>query len=273
MRPIEEQLRGVDVALVLGWPQPTGRSGAPAARRHQLRGLCGAVVLGRARHAAAPERTRTAQLPLHPHRHGFRDGPVALQARRRARVGHCARLAVVDNAHRDMVRDLAIAGAGAARLLDWSQRKGGHIASGLLVPALTDWEHEEVPPVNLLYPPSVRRIPRVRRFIDFATQLFRDIEQQRQVRAPSTAMPPWIKAYRRLRASATLKRVEAVGDAALASPEGISRPARRRKVALSARCCRRRRPWCGSRSRRSGWSFPTAPARGRSPWPPPGARA
>jgi hypothetical protein len=72
------------------------------------------------------------------------------------------------------------------------------------VPALTDWTHDEVPPVNMLYRPSVRRVPRVRLFIDFVTQLFRDIEQQREVRAPSTAMPRWVKAYRP-RASATLR--------------------------------------------------------------------
>jgi LysR family transcriptional regulator, regulator for bpeEF and oprC len=109
---------------------------------------------------------------------------------------------VADNAHRDSVRDLAVAGAGVVRLLDWHKRQGGQIASGLLVPALTDWELDEVPPVNLLYPPSARRVARVRLFIDFVTQLFRDIEQQREVRAPPTAMPSWFKA-KRPRASAT----------------------------------------------------------------------
>ena len=54
---------------------------------------------------------------------------------------------VVDNAHRDTLRARA-AGAGVARLLDWHKRKGMQIASGLLVLALTDWEHDDVPPVN-----------------------------------------------------------------------------------------------------------------------------
>jgi LysR family transcriptional regulator for bpeEF and oprC len=109
---------------------------------------------------------------------------------------------VVDNAHRDMVRDLAVAGAGVARLIDWHKMPGHEIARGTLVPALADWESEDVAPVNLLYPSSVRRIPRVRRFIDFVTQLFRDVELQREVRSPSSAMPPWLKAWRP-RASAT----------------------------------------------------------------------
>ena len=131
-------------------------------------------------------------------------------------------------------------GAGVARLLDWHKRQGREIASGALVPALTDWEHDEVPPVNLLYPPSVRRIPRVRLFIDFVTQLFRDIEQQREV-------------ARAIHRDATL------GQSATAARVGQRANERRQRPS-----CRRRRPSCGSRSRRSGWSSPTAPARGRS---------
>ena len=134
---------------------------------------------------------------------------------------------VCDNVHRDMVRDLAVAGAGVARLLDWHKRQGHEIASGALVPALTDWEHDEVPPVNLLYPPSVRRIARVRLFIDFVTQLFRDIEQQREVRAPSTSMPRWARPRGRAR-----------------------RPRWPLTGGFSARRRRRLRPSRGSRSRR-----------------------
>jgi hypothetical protein len=58
------------------------------------------------------------------------------------------------------------------------------------------WEQTEVPPIHLLYPASVRRIPLVRAFLDFATQLFRDIEQQREHRAPSTATPRRLKSHR-----------------------------------------------------------------------------
>lgn len=111
---------------------------------------------------------------------------------------------VADNAHRDMVRDLAVAGAGVARLIDWHKMQGHQVALGTLVPALTDWEHDEVPPVNMLYPPSVRRISRVRLFMDFVIQLYREIEMQRESRAPATAMPRWRKSNR-LRASATLR--------------------------------------------------------------------
>ncbi len=201
MRPTEEQTRGVDVILVLGW-QPADE----LVRRHL--GATSFVV------CAAPSYWAAHGMPRHPselEQHNclcIRSNMGSVMdlwhfKRGDERVSITARgWLVVDNAHRDMVADLAVAGGGVVRLLDWHKRQGGQIASGLLVPALTDWELDEVPPVNLLYPPSVRRIPRVRVFIDFVTQLFREIEQQREVRAPSTPMPRWFKA-KRPRASAT----------------------------------------------------------------------
>jgi DNA-binding transcriptional LysR family regulator len=204
MRATEETTRGVDVFLVMGWPQYAGDL-----VRRQI-GATSFVV------CAAPSYWAAHRMPPHPkelEQHNCicnRSNTGAVMdlwrlSRGDEHVSIAARgWLVVDNVHRDMVRDLAVAGAGVARILDWHQRQGREIASGLLVPALTDWTHDEVPPVNMLYRPSVRRVPRVRLFIDFVTQLFRDIEQQREVRAPSTGMPRWVKAYRP-RASATLR--------------------------------------------------------------------
>jgi DNA-binding transcriptional LysR family regulator len=204
MRPTEEATRGVDVFLVMGWPQHAGDL-----VRRQI-GATSFVV------CAAPSYWAAHGMPQHPkelEQHNcicIRSNTGSVMdlwrlSRGDEHVSIAARgWLVVDNVHRDMVRDLAVAGAGVARILDWHKRQGREIASGLLVPALTDWTHDEVPPVNALYRPSVRRVPRVRLFIDFVTQLFRDIEQQREVRAPSTAMPRWAKAYRP-RASATLR--------------------------------------------------------------------
>jgi DNA-binding transcriptional LysR family regulator len=204
MRATEETTRGVDVFLVMGWPQYAGDL-----VRRQI-GATSFVV------CAAPSYWAAHGMPRHPkelEQHNcicIRSNTGSVMdlwrlSRGDEHVSIAARgWLVVDNVHRDMVRDLAVAGAGVARILDWHQRQGREIASGLLVPALTDWTHDEVPPVNMLYRPSVRRVPRVRLFIDFVTQLFRDIEQQREVRAPSTAMPRWVKAYRP-RASATLR--------------------------------------------------------------------
>ena len=204
MRPTEEQTRGVDVILVMGWQHPSDFV------RRQI-GATSFVV------CASPSYWATHGMPKHPselERHNCLcirsnlGSVMDLWQLRRGdeRVSVAARgWLVCDNVHRDMVRDLAVAGAGVARLLDWHKRQGHQIATGLLVPALTDWEHDEVPPVNVLYPPSARRIARVRLFIEFVTQLFRDIEQQREVRSPSTAMPRWAKAPR-LRASSTIGR-------------------------------------------------------------------
>jgi DNA-binding transcriptional LysR family regulator len=205
MRATEESVRGVDVILVMGWPQQAGDL------VHRTIGATSFVV------CASPSYWAAHGMPKHPselEQHNclcIRSNTGAVMdlwrfQRGDERVSIAARgWLVVDNVHRDMVRDLAVAGAGVARILDWHKRQGHEVAAGLLVPALTDWEHDEVPPVKMLYPPSVRRIPRVRLFIDFVTQLFRDIEQQREVRAPSTAMPSWAKA-KRLRASATIGR-------------------------------------------------------------------
>lgn len=117
------------------------------------------------------------------------------------RVSVAARGSVlVDNVHRDMVRDLVVSGLGVARLLDWNQRPDREIARGLMVPALTDWVVDEVPPVNLLYAPSGRRTPRVRVFLDWVVQLFAEVERERQRPLPATPQPAWLRA-RRPRAS------------------------------------------------------------------------
>lgn len=203
MRFTEEQRHGVDLMLAMGWPQ---QADDLVCRKI---GAASLVVYGApaywARHGMPQHpseleghnclcirSTTGAVMDLWNFRKGAERVPVAARG-----------WLVADNAHRDMVRDLIVAGAGVARLPDWHQRQGREITRGTLVPALTDWTIEEVPAVNLLYAPSVRRIPRVRLFIDFVTQLFADIEAQRQVHAPATGTPRWITS-RRLRASASV---------------------------------------------------------------------
>lgn len=202
MRPTDEQTRGVDVMLVMGWPKDVGdlvlrRLGASSFR------VCAAPLYwaahGVPQHPSELERHNCLSIrsnhgvlmDLWPFRRG--DEQVAVAARGSV---------IVDNAHRDLVVDLAKAGVGVARILEWDTRRGGMLAGGALVPVLTDWEMAEVPPVNLLYPASVRRIPRVKLFVDFVVALFRDIERHRQIRLPATAQPRWL-ASRRPRASAT----------------------------------------------------------------------
>jgi hypothetical protein len=41
----------------------------------------------------------------------------------------------------------------------------------------------DAPPVDVLYPSNQRRVPRVRLFVEFVTQLFREMEAERGERA------------------------------------------------------------------------------------------
>lgn len=199
----EPNARGVDVFLLLGWPQAGDLV-------HRRIGAAAFMI------CATPSYWAAHGMPEHPReleRHNcmtirgatgtlmdlwhFRRGDEQVSVAARGWL-------VADNAHRDIVLDVALGGGGVARLLDWPIRRR-EIDSGLLLPALADWEATEVPPVNLLYPPTVRRTPRVRVFIDFVSQLFRDIEQQRLGRAAATGPPQWLKS-RFARASATVRR-------------------------------------------------------------------
>lgn len=98
---------------------------------------------------------------------------------------------VASNTHRDLVVEAALAGEGVVRIPDIANR--GLFESGRLVPALTDWESKFVPPVMLMYRPSCRRIPRVRAFMDFVADVFRELERSRGRRIVATSRPDWIK--------------------------------------------------------------------------------
>lgn len=202
MRPTEEQVRGVDVMLVVGWPQ------ADDFVQRRLGAVSYAVC-------AAPSYWAAHGVPQHPSelaRHNclcvrssqsgavmdlwrFCRGDEELAVTARGTV-------VADNVHRDLVRDLLVAGIGVGRILEWDVLRGARLAAGRLVPVLRDWHSPEVPPVTLLHPPSVRRIARVRLFIDWLVQLFADIERQRHLPVPATAVPRWLK-VQRPRTSAT----------------------------------------------------------------------
>ncbi len=203
-QPSEPNAAGVDVLLLLGWPK------ADDLVQRRI-GASSFVV------CAAPSYWDAHGMPQHPREleqhncltiRGNIGTVMDLWHFKRGdeRVAVTARgWLVTDNQHRDTVRDVLRSGGGVGRILDWHKRRGHELASGALIAALTDWEQPEVPPMNLLYPPSVRRVARVRLFIDFVTQLFRDIELQREQRAPASGPPQWLK-NRPARASATLSR-------------------------------------------------------------------
>lgn len=202
LQPTEAQLSGVDVLLAIGWPQGVG---------DLVTKVIGATTFVI---CAAPAYWERRGVPSHPT--GLVDHDCLCIRSRTGTVMDLWRFErgdeqvavpvrgwlISDNSHRDTVLRTALAGGGVMRLIDWNALPGKELHNGGLVPVLTDWRHLDVPGVNLHYPPSVRRIPRVRAFIDFASALFEQIEHLRQNRIPATASPDWLLA-RRSKASRT----------------------------------------------------------------------
>jgi LysR family transcriptional regulator for bpeEF and oprC len=201
-RVTEEQTSGVDVFLVMGWPKVEDLIHRRIAAGHF-------VV------AASPAYWAAHGMPRHPRELEHHvclpirsvDGTV-MDLWNFTRGDETAAVVVkswltTSNAHRDTVLDLALAGQGVVRLLDWTDRD--RFESGALVRALADWESPEAPPVNLLYRASVRRIPRVRLFIDFVVELFREVETARGHHVNASEAPPWL--WRRLGRASAVKRV------------------------------------------------------------------
>jgi LysR family transcriptional regulator for bpeEF and oprC len=179
----ESNVSGVDVMLILGWPT------APDL-------VCRFIVVASPAYWAAH---RMPQRPKDLEQHvcltirgvagavmdvwGFARGEEQETALARGWL-------TTSNAHRDLVIELGLEGHGVMRILDWTNLP--HLASGVLVPALTDWESTEAVPVNLLYSASARRIPRARVFIDFVTELFGDLDRTRGGHVVGTERPAWL---------------------------------------------------------------------------------
>lgn len=49
-----------------------------------------------------------------------------------------------------------------------------------------------MPSVNLFYSPTVRRVPRVRAFVDFVTKVFAGMQKKRDQPLHSTPRPRWL---------------------------------------------------------------------------------
>ncbi len=187
---VEASLPGVDVMLVLGWPQVK-----------EL--VCRRLGIGLYQVVASPAYWQIHGLPARP---ADLQGHQCLTIRgidgavmdvwnfvrgEEQEVVHVRGWLTASHAHRDVFIDLALAGHGVLRILDWINQ--AEIDSGRLVPALLDWESTEVVPINLLYAPGVRRQLRARVFIDFVTELFDKLQRARGSEIAVTDRPLWMR--------------------------------------------------------------------------------
>jgi len=94
---------------------------------------------------------------------------------------------------RHWLEEAACAGAGVVRIGDLTI--GRYLSSGLLVPALTDWEVLEAPIIFAAFPPHQRKSKLVRVFLDFLAELFAELESERTLAPagglPRTRKPEW----------------------------------------------------------------------------------
>ncbi|CAN7322817.1 LysR family transcriptional regulator [Variovorax sp. LjRoot178] len=201
-RATEDDMSGLDIMLVLGWPNTPNCVQRPISAGRFI------VAASPAYWAAkgTPERPKDLErhecLPIRAIDGTVMDLWTFTRGSEQESVTASGWL-TTSNAHRDMVIDLAVAGHGVVRLLDWANLP--ELATGSLVRALSDWESPEAPPVNLIYRPGVRRLARARVFIEFVIELFRELEQVRGERVPGSERPPWLR-RRYERSSASMAR-------------------------------------------------------------------
>ena len=84
--------------------------------------------------------------------------------------------------------EAAIASTGIVRIFDILNATT--VASGVLVPVLSDWS-QPGPPVHVMYPKGARNSPKVRLFADFVTALFEDVRQGRRPATRRTGSERW----------------------------------------------------------------------------------
>ncbi|HET9469847.1 MAG TPA: LysR substrate-binding domain-containing protein [Usitatibacter sp.] len=87
---------------------------------------------------------------------------------------------------RPWLDEAACAGAGVIRLADLTVSR--HLSSGLLVPALTDWEALEAPTIYAVFRRRQRNSKLVRAFLDFLVEVFAELQSERN-RAVSASIP------------------------------------------------------------------------------------
>ena len=95
--------------------------------------------------------------------------------------------------HRSWIDEAACAGAGVIRLPDLTLSR--YLSSGLLVPALIDWEGLEAPTIFAAYRRAQRQSKLVRVFLDFLVEVFAELANERPMATgrgiPRVPKPEW----------------------------------------------------------------------------------
>ena len=201
-RATDEEITGLDLMLVLGWPKV---SNVVQRRIGAGRFITVAAPAYWAAHGV-PQRPKDLEqhvcLPIRGVDGTVMDLWTFVRGAEQESVTARGWL-TTSNSHRDLVIELAMAGQGVIRILDWTNLP--ELASGSLLQVLRDWESPEAVPVNLLYRPSIRRIHRVKAFIDYVTDLFRELDARRGGHVVATERPPWLRRHY-ARTSAVMSR-------------------------------------------------------------------
>ena len=109
------------------------------------------------------------------------------------------------SSHRNLLFDAALAGEGIVRTSDLLVQE--QVRLGRLVPALADWNALHAPPISVLFRPKRRRVPRVRAFVEFAIEVFRRLEVEREGGVAAAAQRPgWYGTYFGRASSAARRR-------------------------------------------------------------------
>ncbi len=93
-----------------------------------------------------------------------------------------------ENSQADALKRMVRRGLGAFRSSHYMMRE--QIASGVLEPALSDWQGIGAPPVQLCFHSDARKRPAVSAVLDFITEQFPGVESSEPDRAQ---MPDWTK--------------------------------------------------------------------------------
>lgn len=189
----DAQAEGVDVFLMFGWQESPDLVQRPIGRTRYL------VVATPAYWAAHGMPQRPRDLARHPCML-FRSGRTLLDEWGFQRGDETESVSVhgwLASSHRELLLDAVLAGQGVIRATDLTLR--APLALDRLVPALPDWTALQPPPVNLLFRPQQRRSARVRRFMEFAAEVFAALQAERDDAAPTAGAerPPWWDKQRR----------------------------------------------------------------------------